>query len=144
MSGWASVDQKALLTTHPDVSLLVSPFPVSPMRALLGPRRPTPLARRPRVRHAAVAATPDAPTAVTLTFGAPLLDAALAAAAQVGADIVVGCCSGSCGVCEVEVSRPPDGDPATFRSCVSAVPYHDVVVSLPADDAVWGVDAWDT
>ena len=89
--------------------------------------------------------------------GDPLLeavDAAAAAAGDAGAmsPIVLGCCTGSCGVCEVEVRRSGaldgglDGAPTVVRACVAAVPagYAEVHVSLLPDDAVWGLDAWDT
>lgn len=96
---------------------------------------------------------PDGRTASVASYpGAPLLDAANEAAALVDCDIVVGCCSGSCGVCEVELARRgaadggPDGAPAVVRACITAVPagYATVEVSPMPDDAVWGVDAWDT
>lgn len=84
--------------------------------------------------------------------GTPLLDAAGAAAAQVGLDVPVGCCTGSCGICEVELARlgaldgSPDGARAVVRACVTAVPagYAAVEISFVPDDAAWGVDAWDT
>ena len=63
-----------------------------------------------------------------------------------------GCFSGSCGVCELTLRRIGgeggglDGAPAVVRSCISVVPagYERVEVSPLPDDAIWGVDAWDT
>jgi ferredoxin len=89
----------------------------------------------------------------TVAPGTPLLDAADAAAAPLGLDVPVGCCTGSCGICEVEVGRrgatdgvSPDGATAVVRACVTAVPagYASVDLSFVPDDAAWGVDAWDT
>lgn len=130
--------------------------------------RPAARSPRPPPQRARVLARSASPSTVTLTFtlpdgrsasvdatpGQPLFDAASAAAGKAGdADaIVLGCCSGSCGVCEVELGRQgaldggPDGAPAVVRACVTAVPagYARVDVALLPDDAVWGVDAWDT
>ena len=123
------------------------------------------LAACPRVRP--VHATPPVKLTFTLPDGRcasvdalpgdPLLEAADAAAAAAGdagamSPIVMGCCTGSCGVCEVEVRRSCaldgglDGAPTVVRACVAVVPagYAQVHVSLLPDDAVWGVDAWDT
>lgn len=89
--------------------------------------------------------------------GDDLLAAATRAAEACGDDPPqAGCYSGSCGVCEVEMKRKKntaatgggglDGATAVVRSCISAVPagYQLVEVSPLSDDAIWGVDAWDT
>lgn len=63
-----------------------------------------------------------------------------------GVDIVLGCGSGSCGVCEVEVSKLAGGQdvdpsPAVVRSCVAGIPpgYARIEVQEVAD-AIWGSD----
>lgn len=125
-----------------------APTPTRPRRTIIARNAPpatvTLTFTTPDGRSASVAATP----------GQPLLDAANAAAAAAGDPdcIVVGCCSGSCGVCEVELVRRgavdggPDGATTVVRSCITAVPagYAQVDVSMLPDDAQWSVDAWDT
>lgn len=91
------------------------------------------------------------------TFVGDYLLAAATRAAEVCGDEPpqAGCYSGSCGVCEIEMRRKKntgggggglDGAPAVVRSCISVVPagYELVELSPLADDAIWGVDAWDT
>lgn len=66
-----------------------------------------------------------------------------------------GCFSGSCGICELTLRRIGgeggglDGAPAVVRSCTAVVPAimdgsDRYEVSPLPDDAIWGVDAWDT
>ena len=85
--------------------------------------------------------------------GEDLLAAATAAAEAAGDEPpAAGCYSGSCGLCELTLGRLGgqggglDGAPAVVRSCITAVPagYGLVEVSPLPDDAIWGVDAWDT
>jgi ferredoxin len=66
--------------------------------------------------------------------------------------ITVGCCSGSCGVCEVEVkkySRERSSDSTApgivVRSCVTPLPpgYPYIQINELVDD-VWGLDGYDT
>lgn len=60
------------------------------------------------------------------------------------------CSQGSCGVCEVEVWRYSGGGgvPSTgvARACVARVPpgYARIEVHEMPDDAIWGVDGYDT
>ncbi len=103
---------------------------------------------------------------IQASVGEDLLAAATRAAEACGDDPPQGgCFSGSCGVCEVELRRKRqrqqqqrdggegegesgglDGAPAVVRSCITVVPagYDLVEVSPLPDDAIWGVDAWDT
>ena len=77
----------------------------------------------------------------TSVAGASLADAA----AEAGADIVYGCCTGSCGVCEVELVA--DGRaPVVARACVAAVPAGCSLLEVDTlpDDAAWSQDGWDT
>lgn len=71
-------------------------------------------------------------------------------AQQSGVDtITVGCCSGNCGVCEVEVRKFEEGSdetvPVVVRSCITPVPpgYARLEVNELLDD-IWGVDGFDT
>ena len=71
-------------------------------------------------------------------------------AQQSGLDtITVGCCSGNCGICEVEVRKYSEGSedttPVVVRSCITPLPpgYPRVEICEMLDD-VWGVDGFDT
>ena len=69
-------------------------------------------------------------------------------AARAGVDIDLGCCAGSCGVCEVEVRKiggGSDGEAVVVRSCVAGVPpgYERIEVDL-LSDSIWSVDGYDT
>jgi ferredoxin len=68
--------------------------------------------------------------------------------------ITVGCCSGNCGVCEVEVRKYSEGESAeatddsaaiVIRSCVTPLPpgYARIEINELIDD-VWGLDGYDT
>lgn len=69
--------------------------------------------------------------------------------------ITLGCCSGNCGICEVEVLKLNDesfsdvgGDapiPIVVRSCVTPIPpgYKVIEINELVDD-VWGLDGYDT
>jgi len=63
--------------------------------------------------------------------------------------ITVGCCTGNCGVCEVEVRKFANGSedtvPIVVRSCITALPpgYPTIEISELIDD-VWGLDGYDT
>jgi hypothetical protein len=80
--------------------------------------------------------------------GTNMMDVASAA----GVDLPGGCFSGSCGLCEVEVSTRDSGgallaDALVQRACVAVIPaggVASVVIAELADDAVWGQDGWDT
>jgi hypothetical protein len=78
-------------------------------------------------------------------------------AAAAGVDfITLGCASGACGICEVEVTKREAGGAAggdgdggaaaiVVRACVAALPpgYARVEVREIVD-AIWGVDGFDT
>ncbi|KAH7615926.1 hypothetical protein NADE_000763 [Nannochloris sp. 'desiccata'] len=68
--------------------------------------------------------------------------------------ITVGCCSGNCGVCEVEVRKYHEGESAettddaaaiVIRSCVTPLPpgYARIEINELIDD-IWGLDGYDT
>lgn len=67
--------------------------------------------------------------------------------------IALGCCSGNCGICEVEVIKFLDEDlgevgdavPIMVRSCVTSIPpgYKIIEINELIDD-VWGLDGYDT
>jgi len=68
--------------------------------------------------------------------------------------ITVGCCSGNCGVCEVEVRKYSEGESPeatedaaaiVIRSCVTPLPpgYSRIEINELIDD-VWGLDGYDT
>ena len=96
---------------------------------------------------------------ISVSAGDDLLAAATKAAELCGDEPPqTGCFEGSCGMCEVEVRRGEniegregkrvlgDCDPAVVRSCIGVVPagFDLVEVSPLPDDAIWGVDAWET
>lgn len=72
---------------------------------------------------------------------------------RAGVDITLGCCTGNCGVCEVEVKKfdctdgvsAEDGAPIVVRSCVTPVPslYRRIQIEQ-LSDAIWGLDGYDT
>jgi ferredoxin len=65
--------------------------------------------------------------------------------------ITVGCCSGNCGVCEVEVRKYNAGESVddaaaiVVRSCITPLPpgYSRIEINELIDD-VWGLDGYDT
>lgn len=66
--------------------------------------------------------------------------------------ITVGCCTGNCGVCEVEVKKYNDERMSdsnamgiVVRSCVTPLPpgYSYITINELIDD-VWGLDGYDT
>nr|AWK24091.1 chloroplast ferredoxin-7 [Chlamydomonas sp. UWO 241] len=72
----------------------------------------------------------------------------LGVAQRAGVALTLGCCSGSCGVCEVEVTvytdgereRADDGNTSVVRTCIGRVPpgcVSAIVRDLPGDD-IWG------
>ena len=72
-------------------------------------------------------------------------------AVAAGVDLTVGCCTGSCGICEVEVRKLQAGEaradaaPAVVRTCIAGVPpgYARLEIDM-LDDQIWGVDGFDT
>lgn len=70
-------------------------------------------------------------------------------AARSGVVINLGCCSNSCGICEVEVVKVSasgvQSDPVVVRSCVVGVPPGYARIEIDdITDAIWGVDGFDT
>jgi ferredoxin len=67
-------------------------------------------------------------------------------AASVGVDIPAGCHSGSCGLCECEVTAAGSASSTVVRACVAVVPAGVAALRVDPlpDDAVWGQDGWDT
>jgi ferredoxin len=65
--------------------------------------------------------------------------------------ITLGCCSGNCGICEVEVlklngeSNSDAAIPIVVRSCITPIPpgYKVIEINELVDD-VWGLDGYDT
>lgn len=105
------------------------------------------------VKLAWVSADGERRAEVDALVGDNLLAAATRAAEACGDEAPpAGCFSGSCGVCELTLRRlggeggGPDGAPAVVRTCITAVPadYESIEVQPLPDDAIWGVDAWDT
>lgn len=77
--------------------------------------------------------------------GQPLSEVASSA----GVDLAYGCFTGSCGVCEMELrkfdERGEEGGSVVVRTCVAVVPSGFSRVHLAEmDDAVWGMDGFDT
>jgi hypothetical protein len=73
-------------------------------------------------------------------------------AERAGIDTIqIGCATGNCGVCEVEVRKMGPGESAedaaaiVVRSCVTPLPpgYAMVEINEMLDD-VWGLDGFDT
>lgn len=71
----------------------------------------------------------------------------LAVAHKCGVEIPTGCLTGSCGTCEIEVTRQSaSGSPITsvVRSCIATVPVDVQAITVDdISDAVWGVDGMD-
>jgi len=83
-------------------------------------------------------------------------------AERCGVDIPVGCCTGNCGVCEVEIrkyldtsssvdgsSHPSSSQGASIvvRACVTPIPSREVATRIEVEeltDAIWGLDGYDT
>ena len=66
-----------------------------------------------------------------------------------GVDITVGCCSKSCGICEVEVTLVDASGMASARrvtrSCVAGIPPGFARIEIDdLGDGIWGVDGYDT
>ena len=86
------------------------------------------------------------------TTSAPAGSPMMAAADAAGVDLPAGCFSGSCGICEVEVSTTAPGSGAPLadrvvqRACIAVIPagVGGVTIAELEDDAVWGQDGWDT
>jgi len=70
----------------------------------------------------------------------------LSVAHRCGVDIPTGCLTGSCGTCEVEVTKQSSTEEVTYvaRACVASVPDDGVgIVIDDIADQVWGVDGMD-
>jgi hypothetical protein len=129
-------------------------------------RKPCALYSRQFIKPHAAANTPDASDTDTIqvhfqsaniTVAAKAGDNIYDLAEKNGIDtITVGCCSGNCGVCEVEVRKysglgesggTTDNDAASIvvRSCVTPLPpgYGRIEINELIDD-VWGLDGYDT
>lgn len=85
------------------------------------------------------------------TASAAAGDNIMAVAEAAGVTIPGGCYSGSCGLCEVEVSTADAcgaalADRVVQRACIAVVPAGAAFVTIAEleDDAVWGQDGWDT
>lgn len=74
-------------------------------------------------------------------------------ASRSGVDIPYGCHTGKCGVCEVELRKfgpaggaaDEAGAPVVVRACVDVVPrgWQRIEIDF-LEDAIWGLDGWDT
>eukprot|EP00877_Chromochloris_zofingiensis_P006883 jgi/Chrzof1/2448/Cz11g16050.t1_FDX6[v5.2] len=81
-------------------------------------------------------------------------DSLLEVADACGVSIPTGCFSGSCGICEVEVTKfkgsslPGDDSPpapAVIRACIAKIPPgYDRLEIDQLQDAIWGLDGYDT
>jgi len=75
-------------------------------------------------------------------------DNLLEVAHQCAVSIPTGCLCGSCGTCEVEVTKYGDGDsdpsPVVVRACVAGVPPGYKMIEVDdVSDPIWGVDGMD-
>ncbi|KAI8468236.1 MAG: hypothetical protein J3K34DRAFT_523129 [Monoraphidium minutum] len=80
-------------------------------------------------------------------------DVIMEVAEKAGITIPGGCYSGNCGICEVEVKKVAAGESAAgagagavVRACVARLPpgYARVEIEMLQDDAIWGLDGFDT
>eukprot|EP00884_Botryococcus_braunii_P023172 jgi/Botrbrau1/9539/Bobra.0089s0001.1 len=76
-------------------------------------------------------------------------DKLLEVAEVAGVTIPSSCCSGSCGSCEVEVTKvTADGQKSqasVVRACVAGIPPGFTRLDIDEiEDPIWGTDGWDT
>lgn len=70
-------------------------------------------------------------------------------AERAGADVELGCNTGNCGVCEVELTKFDDvrGDSSSIvvRSCITVLPRGYSRIEIDSmGDSIWGLDGFDT